>query len=158
MEESIFVCKAEDDFVFERPRWLAHLSNGERVIQDDGRPGIDPPQAWIRLGNYCRQNKVHIVNLTLQFRSHHEAPLPANAPAYFFANKITAVQGGTQFMSLAIGYLVPDSQQVIVQDWIVPELICIGQEARQLEHIKPDFIIRREDEQEWQLGVGRQTS
>ena len=125
------VCKEEDDFIFECPRWIAHLSNGERVFQDDGRPEVYPPQAWLRLKDYCRQNGLRVVNLTLQFRSHHEAPLPANATAYFFINKIAKVQTGPQIEFLLIGHV--ENNKIKVQHWKVPELVCFGEDERPIE-------------------------
>lgn len=138
----VFVCKKEDDFVYEQVRWLAHLSNGQTIIQDDNRPGVDPPQAWIRLGQYCKQERVNIVNLSLQFRSHHESPLPANADGYYFINKAVSVNYGPTIGFYIIGYL--KDEQIRVQQWRIPELVCYGEEIR-----LPDgglSLIRRVDE------------
>lgn len=144
--ENVFVCKSEDDFVFERPRWIAHLSNGEKIIQDDGRPGVNPPQAWLRLKEYCRQNSLSMVNLTLQFRSHHEAPLPTNAWAYYFINKIAAVQGGPTLGFYLIG-VVGEDGKLKVQHWKIPELLCFGEEIRNLEEAGESIIWRNNDKE-----------
>lgn len=144
--ENVFVCKSEDDFVFERPRWIAHLSNGERIIQDDGRPGVNPPQAWLRLKEYCRQNSLSVVNLTLQFRSHHEAPLPANAEAYYFINKVAAVYGGPTLGFFLVGALTEDGK-LRVQHWKVPELVYFGEETRKLEDAGESIIWRNNDKE-----------
>lgn len=137
------VCKEEDDFIFERPRWIAHLSNGERVYQDDGRPEMEPPQAWLRLKDYCRQNKVDVVNLTLQFRSHHEAPLPANAKGYYFINKIVKVQLMPCIEFLLIGYVIDG--KIKVQHWKIPELICFGEDEREITKAGESLIWREHD-------------
>jgi hypothetical protein len=132
------VTTQEDDFTFEKARWLAHLSNGEIVIQDDGRPNVDPPQAWLRLSDYCRQNNLNIVKLTLQFRSHIEDPLPENAEGYFFVNKIATVQGGPQINFFMVGHL--EGEQVHIQQWKLPELILCGYETRSVDKIGLSLI------------------
>ncbi len=99
------VCLQEDDFVFEKCRWIAHLSNGQKVIQDDGRPQADPPQAWLRLATYCETNQLNITNVTLQFRSHHQSPLPADAEGYYFINKVASINYGETLGFYLIGYL-----------------------------------------------------
>ena len=52
-----------NDFRLKTAVWFAELSNGEKVFQDDDRPGTNPPSAWIRLVNYCRDNDLHVTNL-----------------------------------------------------------------------------------------------
>src|SRR5688500_10269504 len=74
-------------------RWVAVLSNGETVYQDDDRPGIKPESAWIRLGNYVNNRGLHIVALSFQFRS-HVISLPENADGYYFAKGALAFWGG----------------------------------------------------------------
>lgn len=68
------VCKEQDGYIVELlesgTRWIAYLSNGETIYQDDDRPGIETNSAWIRLGEYVRANKLSIVHMKLQFRSH----------------------------------------------------------------------------------------
>src|SRR5688500_18570136 len=126
------VCKQEDAYIFEQPRWIAHLSNGEKVYKDDGRPGENPPQAWLRLADYCRQTGLYLVNLTLQFRSHHEAPLPANAEGYFFRNKAEGIMNSSYTAeSYLIGY--QQGELLHVQQWKIPELIKITDEIRSIE-------------------------
>lgn len=29
------VCKVDDDYVYDRPRWVAELSNGDTIYADD---------------------------------------------------------------------------------------------------------------------------
>jgi hypothetical protein len=143
----VHVTKQEDEFIFEQPRWIAHLSNGERIYKDDGRPGVEPPQAWLRLAEYCRQNHLFVVNLTLQFRSHHEAPLPANADGYYFTHRAEVVQGFPTVESYVIGYL--NEGRLLVQQWRVPELVLVGQEYRDADRAGPS-LIRRYNER-WRI-------
>jgi hypothetical protein len=134
------VCKQEDEYIIDKPKWLAHLSNGEIIYQDDGREGEEPSQAWLRLSNYCEYNKLYIKNLTLQFRSHHEAPLPANAKGYYFINMITAVQGGPMFDFFIVGHMT-EPNKVIAQYWKIPELLFCGEEERFVSITDPSLII-----------------
>ena len=135
----VFVCKQEDDFVFEQPHWIAHLSNGEKIIQDDGRPDVVPASAWLRLAKYCRQHSLNVVDLTLQFRSHHEAPLPKYMPGYYFVNKcVKPFQGGPTLSFLLIGYI--DEDKIRVQHWKIPELMLFGEEDRPIESAGESLI------------------
>lgn len=138
------VCKEEDDFVFEKPQWIAYLSNGEKVIQDDNRPGVEPPQAWIRLGNYCRQNRVHVVRLILRFRSHFEETTPDNALGYYFINKVAVVQGEQNMYFYVVGYLDED-RKIHTKTWKIPELIVIDEDIRNAIGAGPS-LIRRDNE------------
>ena len=47
------VAKQLDSYVNQygdkNPMWIAELSNGETIYQDDGRPNAVPESAWARL-------------------------------------------------------------------------------------------------------------
>lgn len=75
------VCFQEDDFTYEKPRWVAVLTDGTEVLQDDDRPGLEP-SSWKRLNNYladinsvCWDNhlggppELRISHIYLKFRS-----------------------------------------------------------------------------------------
>lgn len=139
-----YLTREEDDFTFEKPRWLAYLSNGEKIIQDDNRPGVEPASAWLRLRDYCRQTGAHVVELKLQFRSHHEAPLPTHAEGYYFCNRVSAVWGSEESCHFfVIGVLV--NNNIFVQHWKVPELILIQEEVRPADHLDERLLRRTND-------------
>ena len=52
-----------NDFRLTNTMWFAELSNGEKVLQDDGRPGVKPSSAWIRLVDYCNENDLYVTKL-----------------------------------------------------------------------------------------------
>lgn len=52
-----------NDFRLDNTMWFAELSNGEKVFQDDDRPGEDPPSAWVRLVKYCNENDLYLTKL-----------------------------------------------------------------------------------------------
>jgi hypothetical protein len=148
------ICTEEDNFTIERMRWLADLSDGRTVLQDDGRPGLEPYQAWLRLKEFCRQTGISVVNLRLQFRSHIEAPLPDNAPAYFFSHKAGALMSSGEpthtDLFYLIGYLIPEKEAVYIEHYLAPAIILVETETRPLTSISNKNLIWK-DESERQL-------
>lgn len=91
-------------------RFLASLSDGRTVIQDD-RPS--QRNAWMRLKEWLKANsEISISNLRLQGPKGVDIPMPPNQPGYFFGYKQGAVWGGPQDDYIAIGYY--DGQKVNV--------------------------------------------
>jgi hypothetical protein len=91
------VCTKEDGYIYElfefTTRWVVTLSNGERVFQDDNRPGIEQPSAWIRLGQYVQANKLSITDMKIQFRS---TIIPVNdgpVDGFFFSKSVLGSPG-----------------------------------------------------------------
>lgn len=122
------LAKEEDDFTRQQwlylPRWIARLSNGETIIQDDYRPGVEPHSAWLRLMGYAHTQKINVVELYIQFRSHIEKPLPVNAAGYYFSKSMIGYPGAKTGMHFyLIGYL--QDGLVHIQSWKVPELTQI---------------------------------
>lgn len=66
------ICTEDDEFSlrnFDREaRWTCALSNGLTVFQDDNRYG-QRDSAWLRLVEYCKENKVKVKKINIQFRS-----------------------------------------------------------------------------------------
>ena len=136
----------EDDYTRElecdrgQALWQARLSDGSIVTMDDGRPGMDIPSAWIRLGNYIRESGLSITKLWLKFRSNRlESELPENAEGYFFSKSV----GGdlnTQVQSefYVIGFL--RGEDVFVRVFSVPTLILLKTETRAASTINEQLI------------------
>jgi hypothetical protein len=130
----VYVCKAEDDFIDDKPRWFVDLTNGERIWMDDDRPGIEPPQAWIRLGLYLQATGADIVRFCLQFRSHLEFPLPENALGYFFSKAALAFYGDdATILMFLVGFY--DGELIQIQAWRTPELTQEWIEARPISSL-----------------------
>jgi hypothetical protein len=137
----------EDDYTREletdrgQALWRAELSDGRVVVMDDGRPGCDPPSAWLRLADEVRRTGVRVVRLWPQFRDNAQRDcLPANADGYFFAKAVLGMWGLSdtlQFMLL--GHLTENA--IVVQRWSVPELILVDVERRDPE-AAGDCLIR----------------
>lgn len=128
-----FVCKQPDDYTEEyhlrETYWTVKLSNGEYVMQDDNRPGVEPHSAWLRLAEYVRQNRLSIKEMWVQFRSHVESTLPADADGYFFRKcAMGFLFDNSTYGFYLIGYL--HNGKVRVQKWKVPELLLVEEEER----------------------------
>jgi hypothetical protein len=124
------ICTIPDDFIEDKPIWVAVLSNGITAYQDDDRPGLEP-SSWLRLREYVKQTESRIIKLYLKFRSHVECPMPDNAEHYYFCKKAAAFWDGSPTRhSVLIGYANDDT--INVQEWAVPELIQIGSETREV--------------------------
>lgn len=126
------LCFAEDDFILEKLRWFVSLSNGQTVYQDDNRPGEDPPQAWLRLAEYCLKNNLHIINFYIQFCSHIEEAAPANALAYYYIQGVEAFASVKRtFRYYVVGAILLDNPNILrCNRWLVPEILPLEYEER----------------------------
>jgi hypothetical protein len=122
-------------------RWVVTLNDGNRVYQDDDRPEMNPKSAWERLGLVCEANKLYIVDMYLQFRSHLEH-LPSNADGYYFAKSIMGSFGSDKNWHF---YVVGTLKNGIlkVDTWKLPELIINESEERSIEDAGINLIRRQ---------------
>jgi len=93
-------------------RFLASLSDGRTVIQDDVK---GYRHAWVRLAAFLQNNpEIKITCLRLQAPGGHDIPMPANQKGYFFGNMHRRIwPGGYEETYLGIGYY--DGSQVVVR-------------------------------------------
>jgi len=83
-------------------RFLASLSDGRTVIQDD-RPHQE--HAWLRFKNWLNKNQdINVTELRLQGPNGIDIKTPQHANGYFFGNKYNAVWGGGQNNYVGLGY------------------------------------------------------
>lgn len=113
-----------DEWVQERLEshtfWIAILSNGEQVYQDDER--YDEP-AWVRLKQYCEENNTHIQKLLIKFRSHTELVYTDEDNEGIFLRRSVL---GSLFSTrnshfFIIGKVRGD--KIYTDKWLVPEII-----------------------------------
>lgn len=79
------LCTELDPFLEDKPIWVATLSSGITVYQDDNRAGVDEPIAWKRLRSYCVKQKEQIDFLRIKFRSHVVPITPKKIlPTYYY--------------------------------------------------------------------------
>lgn len=134
------VCTVDDEYVRDRVRWVAVLSNGETVYEDDDRPGLDEPSAWKRLKAYCQDQNVCIVQLWLQFRSNRVHVEPDNADGYFLVKSAFGVWGDAQtFHAYILGSLVDGKIETV--KWKVPELVALEKQERVVDYNSPSLIL-----------------
>ena len=123
-----------DDFIQDKDEtiWICKLDNGLTVYQDDDRPGLEP-SAWIRLGNYCRLNKVNIIEMIIKFRSHEEL-VGREADGHFFRRAILGGLGlNRKEIPVSRHYFITGvlkDGKVYTTKWQVPELMLIEEDVR----------------------------
>ena len=101
--------------------WFAMLSDGRTVYQDDGRPGVDPHQAWLRLAAFVKETGLAIVDMGLKFRSNQVLqPVQPNADGYYFGRGALSGFGIKTFHYYYLGSCVGD--RLLVGRWVVPDL------------------------------------
>lgn len=76
----------EEKYEFEA-YWVAELSNGETIYQDDYRDGVNPPSAWERLGIYCSEKNLDILKLSVKWRSQNFT-IGQTTDGFFFCRSI----------------------------------------------------------------------
>jgi hypothetical protein len=131
-----------DDFVFHQPHWVAELSNGETIYQDDNRPGVAEPSAWIRLKTYCTANHLHIARFWLQFRSNRVTIEPDNADGFYFVKSAFAVWGDNETIhAYVVGVLIEGRIKGI--RLTVPEFTLIEHIDREPDFDSPLLIARQ---------------
>ena len=135
------LCTKPDDFLEEKAIWIATLSDGTKVYQDDERPGVDEPSAWIRLGHYLGESGLGIVGMELRFRS-HIVPLPPDAPGYYFARGIRrdCAVGSKNKHYLVAGVQIGDS---ILKRWYkTPELLMERDAIIPVDEAEPPWFFQ----------------
>ena len=130
------VCTQEDDFTKEKLKWIATLSNGERVYQDDNRPGEEETVAWLRLKKYVNDNELSITNIHIQFFSHIEEAVPSNSLGYYFIRSVDAFAFAGDTNNTRHYYIfgsLKEDDRVEIRKWLVPEIIPVSTEMRNVE-------------------------
>tara|TARA_Y100001938_G_scaffold88159_1_gene120784 strand:+ start:1902 stop:2378 length:477 start_codon:yes stop_codon:yes gene_type:complete len=136
--------KEFDDYIVgyadSNPIWIATLSNGETIYQDDDRPNVEPPSAWVRLKAYCEENNLHITNLKVRNRTHIEE-VGSDYDGYFFCKGAGALMFSDYVIhTYSIGVLKGESLKV--QTWRLPELVPERFEERD-PYQSPDCLITK---------------
>jgi hypothetical protein len=115
------LCTQRDEFIWDKPVWIAELSNGIEIWQDDGREGLWEHSAWIRLGKYIQSTGLKIKKLTIRFRS-HIITIPKGRAYYFTRGLLGKMGSKTQQHFFCVGHLNEDDVFVVL--WYkVPELV-----------------------------------
>lgn len=135
------ICTVDDEFIRDNMRWVVVLSNGKTVYQDDNRPGLEEPSAWIRLRNYCKSKNVFITEMWLQFRSNRILIEPKNAAGYFFVKSAWGVWGDdVTYQAYVMGVVV--GNEIRTTTWKIPELEPVQTDTRPLDSDSLCLILR----------------
>lgn len=142
------VCTEENDFVRYKSRWVALLSDGSKVYQDDHAPGEAEPIAWIRLKEYVRHTGLKITGLYLQFCDNIVEVAPPNAEGYYYVQGIINLAGNEETEGLrfyTMGHVEGDVAHV--QKWHIPANIPMPFPP-ELRHVSPSddcVVMNKED-------------
>lgn len=124
-----------DNFVLEREyggeaSWFVRLSNGEDVFQDDGRPGLTPRSAWMRLKERLETEPLRIESVGLRFRTNVlQDVLPRYAEGYAFMRAALSTFGSAETSHFYVLGCLKGST-LHVRRFAVPELLLATEEER----------------------------
>ncbi len=111
--------------------WIATLSDGRVVYEDDGRPEYTECSAWKRLKSFCFQNGIYVKSMVIKFRSHTEV-CPPSEEGYFFRKGVLGVYGLDKTIHFYLtGPII--AGKIHVRKWQVPEIVLESQETRETE-------------------------
>ena len=143
----VFICTEPDLYIAQKFEWgtvwVATLSDGSVVYQDDDREGVEPESAWIRLGMYCEENSLHITSFTIQ-NGTNTVRIKEDADGYFFckgAGGFLFTSDGATYQSYIVGTLKDGLLRVDVYN--VPELTIHYSENRNPEEAGECLITKQ---------------
>ena len=102
---SIHLCKSCSDEHVPLGHWIASLSNGETIYEDECP---DECRCWVRLHDYCKENNLKITQMRWQYQ-HRTHVSKANADGYVLSRKMRSygtVSSSQDFCG--IGYINGD--------------------------------------------------
>jgi hypothetical protein len=138
------ICTKQDEFLEEKVIWIAYLSDGTIVYQDDDRPKEAEPNAWLRLKYHLLHNSspITLSRLFLRFRS-HIVELPPNANGYYFSKGGIGSTGKMASMYIC-GAIYKDVDEIDCIWFKIPELEPAMRTIRYLSKSPEEFVIINE--------------
>ena len=137
--KSYNLCVKRDDFIWDKVVWIATLDHDIEVWQDDGREGLEEPNAWIRLKNYIEENNDYIRKFELKFRS-HMISLP-KSKAYYFTKGILGSTAMKNNIHYANAGFLRDDNKIEVSWYKIPELLVTKTVIKEMSEINgPELI------------------
>jgi hypothetical protein len=141
-----FVSKSIDTYVNvygdNHPMWIAKLSNGETVYQDDDRPEVHPASAWLRLRDYCIQEKIHVKSLLLKNKSNQVVAIQDDENDGVF---LTKAAGAFLFGDETLEFFnvgVIKNGKAHLTKWKMPDMTRDLREEREAEQYVDVSILR----------------
>ena len=141
----VFICIEPDLYtanLFEKGSvWVATLSDGSVVYQDDERDGVDPKSAWERLGIHCGETGIHVVDMYIQ-NGTNKVEIGKNHDGYYFCKGAGGfLYGGLTHHSYVCGVL--KGGVLLVTAYNVPELTIQFEETRAVDKNSICLIARQ---------------
>jgi len=131
------LCRKPDQFLEDKTSWIAYLSDGSKVYQDDYRPGEEIESAWARLKKFTDENDLKIKNIKIRFRS-HTLEVPTSGE-YHFKKGVGCFVGMQEdhFYIFGVKRRSPDGKEYIKRIWYkVPELVITKKSVLKDEEMK----------------------
>lgn len=132
-----------DDFISNKDStiWIATLSDGRAVYQDDDRPEHEEKRSWVRLQEYCKKNNLFVKKMAIKFRSHTEH-LPESEEGYFFRKGVLGSPAEKKTIHRYIcGPIINGEINVTV--FRIPEIIIEETEIRKIEGNEDGIIWKK---------------
>jgi hypothetical protein len=122
--------------------WIATLSNGEIIYQNDNKPEDKEPSTWKRMKKYVEENLLSITQLSLQFRD-HMIHLPISPIANYFAQGMMGELGKKMNHYYIFGYYTLHLKENYLKcNWYkIPELIITQTLDKTITPNLENFII-----------------
>jgi hypothetical protein len=112
---------------YRKPVWIANLSNGEVLYQEDYN-GEDEPIAWLRLKKKIESEGLKIENFGLKYCDNEVWLGPAEG--YYFTNGAAAYMHGPTFYLKNIGKI--ENNKLKVRTYRCPELLLVDEDEREI--------------------------
>lgn len=141
----------EDDVIYNsvegNTRWIAYLSDGRKVYQDDFREYEFNDErrysTWVRLKHFCEKEKIDIVGMLLQFRTNKIA-LEENADGYYFCKSVLGAFGMERNIHFFVTGHVKNNK-IHIKRWQIPELVIDSEEVREIKENDLCLILRNKN-------------
>ncbi len=114
--------------------WVVDLSNNERIYRND----IGDRDSWLVLKDYLKKNNLNINALYFKFRDNWQC-IARDKKAFFFTKMVKATYGtdNTQYFFCG-GYLSDEGTHVVVKKYILPEILLMEEEYRDINDLTLD--------------------
>ena len=138
------VCNKPDSFLEDKPVWVAYLSDGTKVFQDDGRSGLDTPSAWSRLKAHAENSGLSIEKIKIRFRD-HILQIP-ESELYHFRKGLGCFVGSEEEHFYIFGVIRErNGEKLIKRLWYkVPELVVTKKQVIEGEEFS-SFVSKEQD-------------
>jgi len=141
----------QDQFILDHfewnARWVATLNDGREVYQDDDRYSTgERDSSWLRLVNFCNENKLWLRNLKVQFRQ-NELNFPDREAYLLTMGAGGEIYSGITHSFFIIGCPLFNDGQYLNQLWIrTPDMSVVRTNIILVEDLEKDMkdaIIRK---------------